>query len=119
MSTMQISFRHMDSSAAVETAIAKRVEKLDQFHQRITSCRVIVHAPHRHHHKGKLYAVSVDLTLLGGEIAVGRNAAEHHAHEDVYVAVRDAFDAIERQLQDFVRRHRGEVKAHEPPGPAE
>ena len=107
---MQVTFRQMDPSPAVEDAIAKRVEKLDHHHERITSCRVVVHAPHRHHHKGKLYAISVDLTVPGGEIAVNRSAAENHAHEDVYVAIRDAFDAVERQLADFQRRQRGEVK---------
>ena len=109
---LQITFRQMDSSPAVEEAIAKREEKLDQYHDRIMSCRVVVHAPHRHHHKGKLFAISVDLKVPGGEIAVNRSTAEDHAHEDIYVAIRDAFDAIERQLEDFARRHRGEVKSH-------
>jgi ribosomal subunit interface protein len=110
---LQITFRQMDSSEAVESAIAKRAEKLDQHYERIMSCRVVVHAPHRHHHKGKLFAVAVDVKVPGGEIAVNRSQAEDHAHEDVYVAIRDAFDALERQLEDFARRQRGEVKSHQ------
>jgi ribosomal subunit interface protein len=109
---LQITFRQMETSLAVEEAIAKRVDKLDQYHDRIMSCRVVVQAPHRHHHKGKLFAISVDLKVPGGEIAVNRSQTEDHAHEDVYVAIRDAFDAVERQLEDFARRHRGEVKGH-------
>jgi hypothetical protein len=35
--------------------------------------------------------------------------------EDVYVAIRDAFGAITRQLEDFTRRQRGDVKTHTAP----
>src|SRR5690606_9101707 len=35
-------------------------------------------------------------------------------NEDVYVALRDAFDAAKRQLEDYGRRQRGEVKSHAP-----
>ena len=50
--------------------------------------------------------------FLGSEIVVGRDPEAHHAHEDVYVAIRDAFDATRRLLEDHVRRGRGEVKLH-------
>jgi cold shock CspA family protein len=58
--------------------------------------------------------IAVHLVLPEGEIAVTRDPAEHHAHEDVLVAVRDAFDAVQRRLEDRVRRLRGVVKHHEP-----
>ena len=56
-----------------------------------------------------------DLTVPGGELAVTREPAEHHAHEDVFVALRDAFDAAQRQREDYARRQRGDLKAHEGP----
>lgn len=112
----QITFRNMTPSAAVRARIEERAEKLTQFHDRIISCRVVVQAPHRRHVKGKLYSLSIDLKLPGREIAASRQAAEHHAHEDVYVAVRDAFDAVERRLEDTARRRRGEVKTHDADG---
>ncbi|MDX1488117.1 MAG: cold shock domain-containing protein, partial [Acidiferrobacterales bacterium] len=34
------------------------------------------------------------------------------AHEDVYVALRDAFAAARRQLGDYARRRRGDTKVH-------
>ena len=110
---LQITFRYMEPSAAIEARIRERVAKLDRFYDRIMSCRVIVEAPHRHHHQGKLYHVRVDLTVPGGELVVSREPAEHHAHEDVYVAIRDAFDAAQRRLADYARRQRQDVKAHE------
>ncbi len=112
---LQISFRNMEPSDAVEAAIRERAERLDRFHPRIMGCRVVVEAPHRHHHKGKLYEIHVDLTVPGGEIAVTHSGPKNHAHEDVYVAIRDSFNTAGRLLEDHVRKIRGDVKHHEPP----
>lgn len=103
---LQISFRNTDPSPAVETRIRERAESLERFSDRITSCRVIVERNHRHHHQGNLYHVRVDLRVPGNQIVASREHGDRHAHEDVYVAVRDAFDAAERQLEDHVRRQR-------------
>ena len=110
---LQITFRNMQPSPAVESRIRERAAKLERFHQRITSCHVVVDAPHRHHHKGKLFAVHVDLTVPGQEILASKGAGANHAHENVHVAIRDAFDAVLRQLDGFARRARGDVKHHE------
>jgi ribosomal subunit interface protein len=111
---LQITFRNMESSAAVESKIRERADELNRYYDRIMGCRVVVESPHRHHHQGKLYHVRVDVTVPGGELAVTREPAEHRAYEDIYVAIRDAFDATRRQLEDYARRQRREVKGHEP-----
>ncbi len=112
---LQISFHHIPASAAVEDKIRERVAKLDKLYERIMSCRVVVDSPHRHQHKGKLYQVRIDLTVPNGELVVNRCASQHQAHEDIYVAIRDAFDRAERQLQAYARHRRNEVKTHEIP----
>jgi len=133
---LHITFRDMPSSEAVEAAIREKAEKLEEFHSGIIGCKVVVEEPHRHHHRGRLYHVRIDLTLPGAEIVVkhepkrvevkqsGTNEtpegilAETHepskyaAHEDVYVAIRDAFDVMRRRLQDYARRERGATKLH-------
>jgi len=135
---LQITFRNMPPSQAMEGAIREKASKLDAFYDRIMSCRVIVEAPHRHHHKGKAYEVRIDLTVPGGELLINRapkrleaakvrrteepekdfaerhDPSKHAAHEDVYVAIRDAFNAAGRRLQDYARRQSGAVKIHEP-----
>lgn len=108
---IQITFRGMGPSEAIEARIRERAEELERFYDRITSCRV-VESGHRHHHKGRIYHVRIDLSVPGAEIVVDRDPAEHHAHEDCHVAIRDAFDAVRRQLEDNVRRARGQTKAH-------
>jgi ribosomal subunit interface protein len=112
---LEIHFHNTARSDAVEAEIRERAAKLEKFADRIVSCRVTVNAPHKHHRQGKLFRVSVDVHIPGGHIVVSRDPAEHHAHEDVFVAIRDAFDATRRQLQDRLRVERGQVKLHVPP----
>ena len=113
---LQITFRGMTRSAAVEQNIRERAKRLDKFSEDIMSCRVVVEAPHHHHHQGNLYHVRIEIHLHGHKtIAVSRDPKQHHAHEDVYVAVRDAFDAARRRIEDYARRQRGKIKHHEVP----
>lgn len=112
---LQIVFRNMSPSDAIEADIREKAGRLEHFCSDIVHCRVAVEARHRHHHQGNLYHVRVDVTVPGGEIVASREPSQDHAHEDVYVAIRDAFDAVRRRLEDYVRRRRGQVKHHELP----
>lgn len=112
---IQITFRDIPRSEALEANIREKAAKLDQFYDKIMACRVIVERPHGHHHQGQLYHVRIDLTVPGGELLIKRDPKDHHAHEDPYVTVRDAFKAARRKLQDFARKQRGDVKTHEMP----
>lgn len=114
-SPLQINFRHMEHSDAIEAKIRERAEKLDNFYEHITSCRVVVEPAHKHKHKGNLYQVRIDVNVPGKELVVAREPDEHQAHQDIYVSIRDAFDAMRRQLEDYSRIHRGKVKTHETP----
>jgi len=111
---LEVTFRNLAHSDAVEASVRQHAERLDRFHPNIMGCRVAIEASHRHHHKGNTYKVRVDVTVPGSEIVASRAPGEHQAHEDLYVAVRDAFDAVRRQIEDHARRRRGEVKHHEP-----
>jgi cold shock CspA family protein len=113
----QISFHGMDRSISAEAKIRERIEHLARFHDRITSCHVKVEAPHRHGHHGKIFQVSVDIRVPGGEVAVSNAHELNHAHEDLLVAIRDGFDAAERKLEDIVRRMDPKrTKSHPPIG---
>ncbi|HMC13543.1 MAG TPA: ribosome-associated translation inhibitor RaiA [Gallionellaceae bacterium] len=106
---LQITIRDVDHSEALETHIRDKAKKLDEFFDHIMSCRVVVEVPHKHHHQGKQFKVRIDISVPGSEIVVNR---DHD--EDVYVALRDAFDAAKRQLEDYARKLRGGIKTHEP-----
>ena len=133
---LQITFRNMLPSEAIENNVREKAAKLDSLYDGIMSCRIVIEAPHHHHHKGKAYQVSIDMIVPGGELVVNRapkrldaaktprpeelendlteshEPSKHGAHEDPYVAIRDAFNAAARKLQDHARRKRGKVKLH-------
>ncbi|MDF9392150.1 MULTISPECIES: HPF/RaiA family ribosome-associated protein [Methylococcus] len=112
---LEITFRGIPHSDAVETRIREKADKLEQFCDHIISCRVAVEAEHHHQHQGNLYHVRIDLAVPNKHLVVSREHHDKQAHEDVYVALRDAFDAIKRQLEEYVRIQRGEVKNHQAP----
>ena len=114
---LELSFRDVDHTPEVEAEIRAKVAGLEEFFNRITACRVVVEAPHHHHRRGNVYHVRIFLAVPGSELVVDREPREHHAHESLHVAIRDAFDSARRRLQDYVRRLRGDVKEHEPTPP--
>jgi ribosomal subunit interface protein len=110
---LQIYFHHMEPSDALEAKIREKVQKIEQFTEHIMSFRVTIDQQHKHHHQGRLFSVKINITVPGNEIVVDRHPDNHHAHEDVYVALADAFDACRRQLKDYLKKRRGKVKTHE------
>jgi ribosomal subunit interface protein len=108
---LQVTFSDMEPSPALEERVRVKAAKLEQFFDRLISCHVVIEAPHRRRHKGRRYVVRIHLRVPGREIDVSRNA-DDPTHEDVYVAVRDAFAAATRQLEEHARQQRGEVKLH-------
>ena len=112
---LQITFRDLPPSSAVEAEIRERAENLERVFDRLTSCRVIVEGRHRPQRAGRVAHLCVELSLPGKVITVGRGAAEFEAHDDVFVAVRAAFDAARRRLDRYAQRRRGDVKSHVQP----
>lgn len=108
----QVSFRNVTPTPAIAAAIHERAAKLEPYRDRIVGCHVVVEAPHRRHHRGTMYHVGIDVTVPGKKLAVSREHAANHAHEDIYVAIRDAFEAVRRQLEGHMQRLRGETKLH-------
>jgi len=97
---LQIEMQNVPRSEALETRIRESAARLEHLHARITSCRVAVDETDKHHRHGRQFRVKVDVRLPGHEEAA--STLQHH--EDVYVALRDAFDAVRRQLEDAGKR---------------
>jgi ribosomal subunit interface protein len=104
---LQITVRDMDHSPALDQRIRDKVQKLERVYAPLMGCRVVAEAPHKHKHQGKHFSVRLDITVPGKEIVVNN---DHH--EDIYVALRDAFDAAKRQLEDYAAKRRGDIKNH-------
>ncbi len=110
---LQISFRHMEPSEAIEAVVREKAAQLDAHADRMMGCRVVVQPAAKHRRHGNLYEVRLDITVPGEEIVVTRGPGEHAEYRDIQVALRDAFDSARRQLEDYVRCRRGAVKALE------
>ena len=109
MAILEISYKNMTSSESLERQVRERFAQLEKIFDRLTSCRVVIEkAPE----EGKTFHVRVDMVAPGREIVVRRDPGDNRAHSDAHVAIRDAFDAARRQLQDHVRRMEGHVKTH-------
>ena len=107
---LQVTFRNIEHSEAIDGVVRSKVDSLVAKFGDIVSCHVTVEAPSNHHRHGGQYHVTVDVGVPGSELVASRAPAEHHAHDDVYVAIRDAFRAIDRELgQESDKRH-GRVK---------
>lgn len=105
---LQVTFRNFPHSQVIDSQIREHAEKLNEFHNHLMSCRVVVDMPHKHHHQGKLYNVRIDLTVPGNELVVSRNP-----HEDFFVALRDAFNDAKRQLEEIAsKKHRSMSRAN-------
>lgn len=112
--TTRIKFKNMSASDALESRIKQQVDGLGHFYDRITSCDVTIDAPHHHQHQGYRYVVRLRISVPGDVIVVSHESERDDAHEDPYVAVRDAFKSARRQLQDYARIRRHKVKQHYP-----
>ena len=109
----QITFRGLDSSDWISANIQEHADRLERFHHGIINCRVAIDAPNHKHHKGHLYKVTINIEIPGNDIAVSHESPQDHAHENITVAIRDAFAAATRRLEDMVRERRRDVKTHE------
>ena len=110
--SIQITFQAVPPSDALEGAVREEAAALQRYFDRITNCHVTVSEPHRHQHQGRLYRVKIHMAVPGDELVVDHEHGLHRGHEDPYLAVREAFHAARRELEDYVRRMRGAVKHH-------
>jgi ribosome-associated translation inhibitor RaiA len=104
---LEIRFLGLEPSPAVEAAARAKAAKLDQFRGDLMSCRVTIELAHKHQHQGRPYSVRIDVTVSDQELCVDRVQ-----NEDVYVALRDAFDAMKQQIEQSAQRARGQEKLH-------
>jgi len=83
----EIALRHVELTEAAEELIREGISDLDKAHDRLTSCRLMVEMPDRHHRTGNHYHVRIDLRMPGHEIVINRAPVEHHSHEDLSQAI--------------------------------
>ncbi len=104
---LQITFRDIDHSEAVESRIREKIAKLDQVYNHIISCKVVVELVQKHQHQGKLNKVSIYANVPGKELMVS-----NHPNENLYLAIQGSIDSMREQLDEHRRRQYGDTKDH-------
>lgn len=110
---LDIVFRGMEPSPNLEDQIREYISRLEHLCPDIVSIRAVVEQQHKHHHQGALFDISLEVRVPGADLISNRSPDADHAHEDAYVALRDAYRALRRQLLDYDDRRHRKVKHHE------
>ena len=111
---LDITFENSEPSEAIRSEVEKQAKRLEKFHDRITSCSVAVIAPQTRHRKGGLFKIDIRIAMPEHKnILVTKTHGDAAEHEHFAVAIKDAFGAAQRQIEDAVREMRGQVKPHE------
>jgi len=108
-----ITWRGLEPTPFHDAEVRKYIDELDETSPRITGVDVVIERPHRSGQSGELFHVRVDVQLPGEVIVVTRDPPEHHAHEELHVAMRDAFRAARRRLEDHGRVVHGKLRPHD------
>ena len=108
---LQITFRHMDASPALEAHIQELASHLGRFSTHILRCHVVIEPPPAHHHAAP-FAVTLEIRVPGEDIVAGREHGVNPGHEDPYTAVADAFKAAARRLDQYEAKRCQGGKAH-------
>jgi ribosome-associated translation inhibitor RaiA len=106
MSTpIEIHFHGLDRSEAVEQRVREKAAKLAKHFERMNRCRVVLEAPHRAAERAKVYQIKIEMSVPGQPPIVVRHEREgSHASEELSVAIRDAFEAALRKVDDMATK---------------
>jgi ribosome-associated translation inhibitor RaiA len=110
---IEITYRDVAKSDSIDSLIREKAAKMDQICDHITSCRVAIEKPHEFQKSGQPYRVRIEMRVPPGHVLVAkRESTEGDIHNDLQAIIRDAFDAIRRQLQKVNRQQHGQIKSH-------
>ena len=108
---VEIAFQNSEPSEEIKAEIERQAKRLENFSDRITSCHVNVMAPHTRHRQGDLFKIDVRIAMPEHrDVIVARTHGDAPEREHPLVAVREAFDAAVRQIEDLARDTRDQVK---------
>ncbi len=112
---VEIAFRHCEPSEEIRSEIATQVRRLEKFSPRITSCHVVVAGPQTRHRHGDQFSVEIRVAMPEhSDVVVDKSHRDKPEREHAQVAIKEAFDAAIRQIEDVQRHMRGQIKEHVP-----
>jgi hypothetical protein len=110
---VEVVFNGVNESEALRTKGESLLRKLILQRPHVMWAQMVLELNHRHHHQGNLFHARIHVHCVGQDIDITRESGQNHAHEDPYVAMRDAFYAARRKLDEFGTRRSGQQARHE------
>lgn len=112
MDFLKVTCRGFSSTDSIRESVEEQAKKLQQYYPKLNLCEVTIDHGHGRQKQGRIFHVQVHLGVPGEDIFINREPEKNHAHEELSVAIRDAFKAARRKLDDQTQINRGYVKAH-------
>ncbi len=110
---LEITFRDVPRTPEIEQLIQEKVRKLEELTDALTSGEVVVERPHKSKQSGNPYHVRLTFNMPPGHRLIAeRKSVAREDEQPLSAVVREAFDALRRQLKKILERQRGDVKAH-------
>jgi len=106
----EVAFRNVEPTDELKARILEGIRSLEEVHEGIISCRVMVEDTAPGRTSGKLHHVRLDITVPRNEVVINRNPPANPTSNDLPQAVNEAFDKARRQLLELKRIQKGEVK---------
>ena len=102
---VEVHFHGIDKSEAIEQRVRDKVAKLGRHFSRMTSCRVVLDAPHRSPQKPKVFLIKIEIGVPSRRpIIVSHEREGSHASEELLLALRDAFEAALRKVDGMATK---------------
>jgi cold shock CspA family protein len=112
MAILEMSFRNVEKTAAVEELIKEKVAKLERVYEELVSCRISVERPQQHQRMGNPYRIRISMGIRGKELVTTRESTEGDMHDLLPTVLRDTFRAAQRQLKAHSERRKAKRKLH-------
>ena len=111
---LDIHFHGLEKSDAIEDKVTEKVAKLQRHFERMTACRVVLEAPQRNTAKAKVFRVKIEISVPSGSPIIVKHEREGaSANEDLPLAIRDAFEAATRKVDEIGDRRAGRARRSE------
>lgn len=108
-----MTFKGIARIGAMKALVQELSKKVERYCDHVTSCRVAIEKDQSSQRTGRPFRVRIDMTVPPGhELVVRRESSEGEGLEPLGTLVRDAFQAVARQLKDLTAKQRFEVKHH-------
>lgn len=96
---LQTTYRSFAPPMSAVRRIRAKLQFLERVYPEVTSCALVAELMRDHRLMRSIYRVSIAATTGEGKIIANYDRPGDYGHENLFAALADAFDALDRALQ--------------------